>query len=243
MLAAGRTAEAASGTGAPHDLILNLRVMTMKRSYKAYGRMAILLFAGWGIVPFANAVDIAPFAAYRFGGNINVYDSGTTSESESKLELDDATSYGLILDFDLDHQRQIEIYLSHQNTQLMANQLFLGYSEFDLTVDYYHIGGLYYPEYPEGGGRFRPFVSGTFGLTRMDPKGAGLSTENFFSLAFGGGATFFPVKHLGLRFDARAIYTAVNTDGAIFCSGGCVVSVSSGGFWQTEFGASVVFRF
>jgi len=207
----------------------------------------MLLFAAGGLVPPAQAVDIAPFVASRFGGNVNVNDSGTTSgtstETESRLELGDSTSYGLILDFDLDPQRQIEVYLSRQNTQLTASQLYLGYSQFDLTVDYYHIGGLYFPDYPEGGGRFRPFVSGTFGVTRMDPKGAGLSTEDFFSLAVGGGATYFPVKHLGLRFDARVIYTAVHTDSAIFCSGGCVVSVSSEGFMQTELGASVVFRF
>jgi hypothetical protein len=218
--------------------------MTMKRSYKAYGRIAMLLVAAWGPVPLAQAVDIAPFVGYRFGGNINVNDTGTTSgtTTESNLNLGDTTSYGLILDFDLDPQRQIEIYLSRQNTQLTASQPFIGYSQFDLTVDYYHIGGLYFPE--EGAvGRFRPFVSGTFGLTRMDPTGAGLSTENFFSLALGGGATYFPVKYVGLRFDARLIYTAVNTDGAIFCSGGCVVSVSSQGFTQTEIGASVVFRF
>lgn len=205
----------------------------------------MLLVAAWGFVPPAQAVDIAPLVAYRLGGDITVNDNATTSgiTTETKLELDDATSYGLILDFDLDYQRQIEIYLSHQNTQLVASQPFLGYSQFGLTVDYYHIGGLFYPDFPEGHGRFRPFVSGTAGLTRMDPKGAGLSTENFFSLAFGGGATYFPVKRMGLRFDARAIFTAVHTDSAIFCSGGCVVSVSSEGFWQTEFGASVVFRF
>jgi hypothetical protein len=181
--------------------------MTMKRSTKAYGRMAMLWFAAGGLVPYAQAVDIAPFVACRFGGNVNVNDSGTTSgtttETESRLELGDTTSYGLILDFDLDPQRQIEVYLSRQNTQLTASQLYLGYSQFDLTVDYYHVGGLYFPDYPEGGGRFRPFVSGTFGMTRMDPKGAGLSTENFFSLALGGGATYFPVKRLGPASSTR----------------------------------------
>jgi hypothetical protein len=220
--------------------------MAKKRSYKTYGRMAMLLVAAWGPVPLAQAVDIAPFLGYRFGGNISVNGSGTTSatttDSESRLEFGDTASYGLILDFDLDPQRQIEVYLSRQDTQLTASQPFLGYSQFDLTVDYYHIGGLYFPE--EGQvGRFRPFVSGTYGLTRMDPKGTGLSTENFFSLALGGGATYFPVKHMGLRFDARVIYTAVNSNTAIFCSGGCVVKVDSQGFMQTEIGASVVFRF
>lgn len=201
-------------------------------------RFAALVITALGCSPLAQAVDIAPFVAQRFGGDIDIEDSGAGTTTQ--LELDDASSYGLILDFDLDPQRQIEVYVSRQDTQLASGQPFLGYSLFDLTVDYYHIGGLYYPTEDE---RFRPFVSGTLGLTRMDPQGAGLSTENFFSLALGGGATFFPLKQLGLRFDARAIYTAVNTDGAIFCSGGCVVRVNSEGFWQTELGASVVLHF
>jgi hypothetical protein len=209
----------------------------------------MLLVAAWGFVPLAQAVDITPLVAYRMSGDLTVNDNTTTTTTttttptDTELELDDSVSYGLILDFDLDYQRQIEIYLSRQNTQLAASQPFLGYSQFDLKVDYYHIGGLFYPDYPEGGERFRPFVSGTFGLTRMNPEGANLSTENFFSIALGGGAKYFPVKHLGLRFDFRAIFTAVDSDSAIFCSGGCVVSVDSEGFWQTEIGASVVFRF
>jgi hypothetical protein len=201
-------------------------------------RVTVLLVAALGCFPVAQAVDIAPFVAQRFGGDIDIEDSG--AGTTTRLELDDASSYGLIFDFDLDPQRQIEVYLSRQDTQLQASQPFQGYSLFDLTVDYYHIGGLYFPT---EGGRFRPFVSGTLGLTRMDPQGAGLSTENFFSLALGGGATFFPARNLGLRFDARAIYTATDTGGAIFCSGGCVVSVSSEGFWQMELGAAVVLRF
>ncbi len=208
----------------------------MHRSHQTFYRAVVLLIAAMGCSTAAQAVDIAPFVAQRFGGSMDINDSGTGTG----LELDDASSYGLVLDFDLDWQHQIEVYISHEDTQLQASQPFVGYSLFDLAVDYYHIGGLYYPTEDE---RFRPFVSGTFGLTRMDPEGAGLATEDFFSLALGGGATFFPTKHLGLRFDVRGIYTAIQTGTAIFCSGGCVVSVSSEGFWQTEIGASVVLRF
>lgn len=210
--------------------------VVMNQLGKTDGRVAVPLIVALGFSPLAQAVDIAPFVAQRFGGDLDVIDSGTTTG----LELDDASSYGLILDFDLDYQRKIEVYLSRQDTQLTASQPFLGYPVFDLTVDYYHIGGLYYPTEDE---RFRPFVSGTLGLTRMDPQGAGLTTENFFSLALGGGGTLSLAKSLGLRFDVRAIYTAVNSSSAIFCSGGCVASVTSEGFWQMEIGASVVLHF
>ncbi len=208
----------------------------MQRSRQTIYRTVMLLIAAMGYATAAQAVDIAPFVAQRFGGSMDINESG----SVSGLELDDESSFGLVLDFDLDWQRKIEVYLSRENTQIQASQPFAGVSLFDLTVDYYHIGGLFYPTEDE---RFRPFVSGTLGLTRMDPQEAGLTTENFFSLALGGGATLSLTRNLGLRFDVRAIYTAINTGSAIFCSGGCVVSVSSEGFWQTEIGTSFVLHF
>jgi outer membrane protein W len=93
------------------------------------------------------------------------------------------------------------------------------------------------------GETMRPFVSGTFGLTRMDPKGSDLNTENHFSLALGTGVKFYLSRNFGLRFDMRAIYTAVSSDTAIFCAGGCAVQVSSTGFMQTELGAALMLRF
>jgi hypothetical protein len=91
--------------------------------------------------------------------------------------------------------------------------------------------------------RIRPFVSGTFGLTRMAPDRADLTTENRFSLSLGAGAKFFLTKQLGLRFDARGIYTMLNSDTAVFCSGGCTIKVNSNGFVQTEVSAALMMRF
>ena len=91
--------------------------------------------------------------------------------------------------------------------------------------------------------RVRPFVSGTFGLTRMEPKRADLTTENRLSLSLGAGAKIFFTKNLGLRFDVRGIYTALNADTAIFCSGGCAIKVNSSGFVQTELSAALMMRF
>ena len=182
----------------------------------------------------ARAVEVAPFTGHRYGGSFE--DANTLSG----FELADATSFGLLLDFDLEPDQQIEVFLSRQDTQLTTAGTFTGNPLFDLTIDYYHIGGLYLlPAY----GLMHPFASGTVGLTRMAPKRSDLTTENRLSLSLGGGAKFFFSKNLGLRFDVRAIYTMLNADTSVFCSGGCTIRVRSNGFVQIEAGAGLLMRF
>jgi hypothetical protein len=182
-----------------------------------------------------QAVEIAPFIGHRFGGNFQ------DSVSSIGFEVADAASYGLLLDFDFEPDKQIEIYMSRQNTQLSTgDQLFTPNPLFDLTIDYYHIGGLYM--LPEGD-RVRPFVMGSFGLTRMAPKPANLSVENRFSLSIGGGAKIFFTKNIGMRLDVRGIYTALDSSTEVFCSGGCTIKLTSSGFVQTDISAALMMRF
>jgi len=183
---------------------------------------------------YAETFEVAPFSGHRYGGSFE------DSNTNAKLEVEDATAFGLILDFDYEPDSQIEVYLSRQNTSMSTAGTFTGNPLFDLTIDYYHLGGLYMlPDFD----RIRPFLSGTFGLTRMDPKRADLTTENRWSISLGTGAKIFFNKHLGLRFDLRGIYTSLNSDTAVFCSGGCNIKVNSSGFLQTELSAALMMRF
>lgn len=184
--------------------------------------------------PDAQGVEVAPLTGFRYGGG---FQDATTS---SGFSLANGAAYGLMLDFDSEPDKQIEILLSRQSTRLTGNGPYTGNPLFDLTIDYYHVGGLYMlPDYQ----RVRPFVSGTFGLTRMAPHRPDLITENYPSLSLGGGAKFYLSSNLGMRFDVRAIYTMVNGDTAIFCNGGCTLKVRSNGFVQTEIGAALLLRF
>jgi len=193
------------------------------------------MFAGTPSV--ARAVEVAPFFGHRYGGS---FEDSTTLAT---IEVQDDKAYGLMIDFDTEPDKQIEIYLSRQPTRLTTSGLFTGNPLFNLTIDYYHIGGIYMfpvddiPEY------VRPFVSGSFGLTRMAPDRSDLTTENYPSLSLGGGAKIYLGKSLGLRFDIRGIYTALNSDTSVFCSGGCTIKVVSNGFVQTEIGAALIMRF
>ena len=186
----------------------------------------LLIALALSLPAMVQAVEVTPFAGQRYGGSFVDANTGAT------FQVADANAFGLVFDFDTEPDKQIEVLLSRQNTYLSSNDpLFTGNPLFDLTIDYYHIGGLYMlPDYD----RVRPFVSGTFGLTRMEPKRADLTTETRLSLSLGAGAKIFFTKNLGLRFDVRGIYTALNADTAIFCSGGCAIKVNSSGFVQTE---------
>ncbi|MCG6932925.1 MAG: hypothetical protein LJE57_04735 [Gallionella sp.] len=201
---------------------------------KIFAALVLLFVLAPIVVSDARAVEVAPFAGHRFGGSFE--DANTLSG----FELADANSFGVLLDFDLEPDQQIEIFLSRQDTQLTTSGTFTGNPLFDLSIDYYHIGGLYL--LPDDG-PMHPFVSGTFGLTRMVPKRADLTTENRLSLSLGGGAKFFFSGNAGVRFDVRAIYTMLNADTSVFCSGGCTIRVRSNGFVQIEAGAALLMRF
>jgi hypothetical protein len=195
----------------------------------------ISLFALMPAVAFAaQTIEITPFTGQRFGGSFE--DANTLTE----FDVGNSNAHGLMIDFDTEPDKQIEIYLSRQNTHLTTSGTFTGNPLFDLTIDYYHIGGIYMP--PDEG-KVKPFVSGSFGFTRMIPKRSDLSTETYFSIALGGGAKYFFNKSAGVRFDVRGIYTAVNSDTAVFCSGGCSIKVNSNGFTQTEVSLALMMRY
>jgi len=195
----------------------------------------LLIALALSLPAMAQAVEVTPFIGQRYGGSF------ADANTAATFQVADANAFGLVFDFDTEPDKQIEILLSRQNTYLSTNDpLFTGNPLFDLTIDYYHLGGLYMlPDYD----KVRPFVSGTFGLTRMEPKRADLTTETRMSLSLGAGAKIFFTKNLGLRFDVRGIYTALNADTAIFCSGGCAIKVNSSGFLQTELTAALMMRF
>ncbi len=183
--------------------------------------------------PVIAGVEITPSLGYRFGGGFEDANTGTN------IHLDESAGYGLLLDFDIQPDKQIEVYLSRQRTTMSSGGPFTGDPLFDVVVDYYHIGGLYLFAV-EG---IRPFISGTLGLTRMDPQRANLRSKTRASVAIGGGAKFFLTENLGIRLDLRGIYTALNSNTSIFCVGGCAVQVRSSGFLQGELGAGLILLF
>jgi opacity protein-like surface antigen len=196
-----------------------------------------ILIAGMTITSAAGAAEfeITPFAGYTGGGDFN------NTQTGGSLSFDDTSSYGIMLDFKQAEDSWIELYFSRQQTRLRTDQgLFVGTPLFDVDIEYYHIGGTY----GAASGMVRPFVVGTVGATRMDPKEAGLQSETKFSLSLGGGARFYLTKHVGLRLDARWFGTFIGGSGSVFCSGGaCLVEVQGDMLSQFTANAGVILAF
>jgi hypothetical protein len=182
----------------------------------------------------ALAMEIAPFSAHAYGGE---FEDSVTGD---RYRISDSASYGVLINFDDVPGKQFELFASRQHTNLSAIGLFTALPLFDLTISYLHIGGLYFlPDYQ----RVRPFVSGTLGLTSMAPQDSSFTKETHPSMSLGLGIKYFASGNLGLRVDLRGIYTMLESNSAVFCSGGCTVNVRGSGFVQTSISAAAIWRF
>lgn len=181
-----------------------------------------------------DAIEIGPFYGHHYGGS---FEDATNGD---RFQVGDSPAYGILLDIDDAPGKQLELFASRQQTNLSTIALFTSVPRFNLTLSYYHIGGLYFlPGYR----RVRPFVTGTVGLTSMEPQDSRLVAENHLSLSIGGGVKYFLSRNIGFRIDLRGIYTMLESESAIFCAGGCTVKVRGNGFVQTSVSAALVSRF
>lgn len=212
----------------------------MRYSLIKYARLCTVLV--WSAEVTAQEVDfnveITPFGAYRFGGEFEET-SGNIS-----IDVDDSSSYGLILNARHSPMTQWEIFYSHQESS--ADTLGLGLADpvLDVDVDYLHAGGTYLWD----GDHVRPFLSATLGMTRIDISTPGYDSDSFFSFSLGLGLQVHPTDRLGLRLEARSFGSLLDSDTDLFCQTGpannsCLVRVDGTVLWQLETIAGVVFRF
>jgi len=190
--------------------------------------------------PVAAAVGLTPFAGFRMGGSVDIESAGANTKGQ--IRFDDTASHGLILNFDLPEAgKQGELYFGRQETTAkLDNGLFApGTQAIDVTIYQLQFGGLYFP----GGTTYGGFVSGVLGVTRLEPDNSAFDTHHRAALSLGGGYQFFITEQLRLRLDLRGLYTALDSGGSVFCSGGCELKYRSSGYLQVEAGAGLVLRF
>ncbi len=206
----------------------------------AAGYVIASLLSFLPVCAMAGTVEVTPFAGYTMGGNF------TDAATGKSLSFDDTSSYGIMVDFKQAVDKEggepwIELYYSRQQTKLKADQgPFLGEPLFDVTIEYFHIGGTY----GMSEGAVKPFVVGTLGATHMTPKGAGLSPETKLSLSLGGGVKLALTERVGLRLDARWFGTFFNGSGSVFCSNGaCLVNIQGDVLSQYSANAGLVLAF
>lgn len=177
--------------------------------------------------------SVTIYGGYRVGGSLTDANTGAT------VDLKDDANTAVAIDIGLDPQTQLQFFYSRQTTALTSGSFSPQINNFGLTLHNYHIGGTYFLA---GAGRGLYFVGGLGGTTAM-PDLAGLNSETFFSGNLGIGWMVPLGKHVGLRFEARGYGILINNDSAMFCSGGCVVSIKGDTLTYGEALVGLSFRF
>lgn len=180
------------------------------------------------------ATELTLLGGSQGGGNLNHIDTNST------LHFEQAPARALILGWPLDHNRDLELFYSQQLTRLGdGSSAVPAADQFDVDIHYLHMGGTVLSEELYG---WQGFLSGGLGLSHFSPSLGGASAENRASMSLGLGARWMPHSRVGLRLESRLYGTLFNSNTAIFCSGGCQVSVSGDLLSQYAFFAGVVVR-
>jgi len=184
------------------------------------------------------SVEIIPLLGFRGGGEF------VDDITDKKHTLDSSDIYGLILSFPYEHGKKFEIYYSHQSTQL--NSITVSETEpndsvnIPLTIDYLHFGGTAPIAADEN---FETFVTGGLGFTYLSPDYSGAQSDLRASFSIGVGLKWPITDIISLRLETRGLATLYNNNSAIFCSGGCAISVNGNLFLQGEVFAGLGFKF
>ena len=182
-----------------------------------------------------NHLELTPMWGYAFDGEFDDEETGET------VKIAEESTFGFRLAYDYEYNSQIEFLYSHQETEMSTGDLFPSETLYDLDVHYFHIGGsLFWNR----GSELEPHFTGTMGLTHFDPEDSGPHSLTRFSMAFGGGVRYFPVKRVGLYTGVRGLVTFVNSDIKVYSgSRGSYAIIKADDVWQFQVYAGLILVF
>jgi hypothetical protein len=205
----------------------------MRASNASVPLLVILLgvAAGAGAAEPRNNAFTA-YAAYRDGGDFTDINTGKT------VPIEASGAWAISLDWGIDAGSQLQLFVSRQSSHVDARQATQPAppaaplpAKFPIAVTYAHIGGTVYLDKKIGQG---VYVSGGIGATLFEPDLAGSANELRASGSLALGYQLPLGERLALRFEARGYATLINSDSALFCSGGCVISIKGDTLTQGE---------
>jgi len=184
------------------------------------------------------SVEIIPLLGYRGGGE---FIDNSTNE---KHTLESSDVYGLILSWPYERGKNIEVYYSHQATQLNS----ISTTEpapnnvvnIPITIDYLHIGGTAPISDEE---KLKTFVTGGLGFAYSSADYENAQSDLRASFSIGIGLKWPMTERISLRLETRGLATLYNNNSAIYCNGGCAISVNGNLFLQGEVFAGLGFTF
>lgn len=177
-------------------------------------------------------VAIVPLVGYRGGASL---DSDLPGSPPS--EADPAACFGIEVDVWTRPDAGLEVSADRQTLSFSGREGSAA-DAFDLTIDYFQVGGRYQP----GTGSFRPYVAAALGLTHWGADGGNVSTSLGFSGSVGGGFDASLGQRVAFRGELRGYATAADTTISGTCGAGCSVQLHASGWYQLAARIGLVFR-
>jgi hypothetical protein len=182
--------------------------------------------------------ELTPFAAWRGGGEFS------DTQSSASIDLRESSAFGVTFNGVVQQNTQWEVFYGRQSTEADPMGTLPGTAVFDMDVDTLHVGGTYLFD----GDTVVPFIAMTLGASRYDPHSAGFSAKTFVSGSFGGGWKFSIARNIGIRAEARAYGTLIDSDNRLFCesdggAGSCLIILEGEILWQWEARIGLTLRF
>lgn len=203
-------------------------------------RKPLLLITLLTTSTITHSLEITPLLGYRGGGEF------VDTVNGKKHTVESSEVYGVIIGWPYERGKDIEIYYSHQSSKLNSVDVNIpsptttGNVDIPLTLDYLHFGGTV-PISEETS--YKTFMSGGLGFTYLSPDLQGLQSDLRASFSIGVGVKWPISENIAVRLETRGLATLFNSNTAIFCNGGCALSIDGSLFFQGEVSAGLAIRF
>jgi len=190
--------------------------------------------------------EISPFAGYETSGSypVSLTSNGPITNPIDKLRVNEATSYGTFLSYNLSENFQVEFMWDRNNTYYSGRQISTGtyMKVYDSDIDQYQFGGQY--TFLDSSHRFRPYVAASVGFTH-DSNSGGNSNRTEFSYSLGGGVKYYLSRHFGLRGDIRYLPTYGSSSYGVYCDpfGFCYNAKVANFLNRGNFVGGLIFKF
>jgi hypothetical protein len=217
--------------------------MAMKYRTICIGLLAFCLLSGVS-TRAQGRFEVSPFVGFETSGSYPVTTSTTITNPIDQLRVNQATSYGTFLDYNLTENFQAEFMWDRNNTSYSARQIIDGtyFKAYNSDIDQYQFGFQYM--FLDSTHRLRPYAAASVGFTH-DSNGGGNPNRTEFSYSLGGGVKYYLGRHFGLRGDIRYLPTYGSSSYGLFCDpfGFCYNTKVANFLNRGNFVGGLIFRF
>ena len=194
-------------------------------------RTTLLPLLSWALLvalpSHAQGITVTTYGGWRGSGQ----GLERNAPSDPAVRLGSGPAASMSVDWTLDSARQLQLFASHQQTELETSTGTGTPLRVPLKLSILQLGGTNFIDGQVGNGTY---VVGGLGVTHLSPGLAGFESELRLSLSLGLGYQWPLSAGLSLRTELRGWGTLINSGGSFLCSGGCTVSIKGDTLTQVE---------